>query len=221
MDAQVRFIFPQSEGMDLKTFIGQFDYKGSIVLLEGKREVAKEDETKLIQLGELLAGRTHYMRFRSGNAAGSDEFFSKGVAAIDPNRLEVITPYAGHRRKTNVAGTIYNLDEMNLAEEPDMIYETRQNKSSKLVDRYVDGDRGRLGMKAAYLLRDTAKVTGAKGIPPATAGIFYDDLSKPKTGGTGHTMEVCDRKGVPVIDQRVWMGWLGDLSSKSNSRIDW
>jgi hypothetical protein len=148
------------------------------------------------------------MRFRSGNASGSDALFSEGVCQVDPMRLEVITPYAGHRKKTNKAGTTYPLDEMNIAEEPELIYETRQNQNRSLVDRYLQGDRGRLGMKAAYLLRDTAKVTGAGEIPPATVGIFYDDLSNPRTGGTGHTMAVCERRNVPVWDQKVWMLWL-------------
>lgn len=186
-------------------FIRKYDCEGSIILLEGKRKVAKEDEYKLVAIGELLAEQTKYMRFRSGNASGSDALFSEGVCQVDPKRLEVITPYAGHRKKTNQAGTTYPLDEMNIAEEPVLIYETRQNQNRSLVDRYLQGDRGRLGIKAAYLLRDTAKVTGAREIPVASVGIFYDDLLNPRTGGTGHTMSVCECRDVPIIDQRLGM----------------
>lgn len=72
----------------------------------------------------------------------------------------------------------------------------------------MDGSRDGNAMKAAYIIRDTVKVIGAEGIPPASFGIFYDDLSKPGTGGTGHTMSVCREAGIPLIDQRVWMAWL-------------
>jgi hypothetical protein len=82
----------------------KYDVAGSIVLLEGKREVLPEDEQKLVELGRMLAKNTELMRFRSGNAPGSDELFSRGVAEIDTSRLEVITPYSGHRAKYNVAG---------------------------------------------------------------------------------------------------------------------
>jgi len=63
-------------------------------------------------------------------------------------------------------------------------------------------------MKAAYIIRDTAKVLGAGVAKPTSLGIFYDDLDQPKTGGTGHTMIVCEGSNVPVIDQRVWFQWL-------------
>jgi len=196
--------------MDFNKFIREYDFEGSIILLEGKRKVAKEDEDKLVALGIRLARQTHIMRFRSGNASGSDELFARGVCQVDPMRLEVITPYSGHRKKTNMAGTTYPLDEWNIAQETEVLYETQQNQNKNLVDRYIQGDRGRLGIKAAYLLRDTAKVTGLGTIPAATAAIFYDDLSQPRKGGTGHTMSVCERRGVPIWDQRVWMGWLED-----------
>jgi hypothetical protein len=65
-------------------------------------------------------------------------------------------------------------------------------------------------MKAAYLIRDTMKVIGAEGLPPAGFAIFYDDLRKPTCGGTGHTMQVCNQHKVPWIDQRTWMVWLSE-----------
>jgi hypothetical protein len=48
----------------------------------------------------------------------------------------------------------------------------------------------------------------SQGISPAHFGIFYDDLRKPKTGGTGHTMIVCDNQLVPYVDQRIWGKWI-------------
>ncbi|MCC5917951.1 MAG: hypothetical protein JJU02_11565, partial [Cryomorphaceae bacterium] len=86
--------------MTLAECIERIDHPGSIVLLEGKRKVAAGDQVRLVELGKLLAAQTQHVVFRSGNAAGSDQFFSEGVAAVDKTRLEVITPYAGHRKTT-------------------------------------------------------------------------------------------------------------------------
>ncbi|TVQ78373.1 MAG: hypothetical protein EA358_05150 [Flavobacteriales bacterium] len=196
--------------MTLAECIERIDHPGSIVLLEGKRKVAAEDQVRLVELGKLLAAQTKHVVFRSGNAAGSDQFFSEGVASVDKTRLEVITPYAGHRKTTNQAYRTHALDDINIAEEPEVIYHSKSHKKmAGLVDRYVAGDKGHYAIKAAYILRDTVKVLGAKNIPPATFAIFYDDLNDPMQGGTGHTMRVCDEHGVPRIDQRVWMGFLG------------
>ncbi|MFY0606437.1 MAG: hypothetical protein JXR10_06975 [Cyclobacteriaceae bacterium] len=195
--------------MTLDQFLRDHDKPGAIVLLEGKRDVSPEDINQLVALGKLLCLRTEHIVFRSGNAAGSDEYFSKGVVAVDANRLEVITPYSGHRKKQNQAGYTYSLDEMNIVEDsPVVTYSKGNKKVANLVDRYMTGDRGRFAIKAAYLLRDTAKVTGVGDVFPATFGIFYDDLKKPKSGGTGHTMLVCDQLDVPYCTQEVWIQWL-------------
>lgn len=195
--------------MKLEEFLKKYDHPGSIVLLEGKRKVKPEDKDNLVELGALLAKKTLHARFRSGNANGADLYFSKGVASVDPNRLEVITPYSGHRSKTNLAATTYSLDKINLAAETDVIYQSKKNKkTSNLVDRYVSGLRDRNSIRAAYILRDTIKVLGSAEIRPATLGIFYDDLEDPRSGGTGHTMKVCEEIGIQVIDQEYWSTWL-------------
>ena len=195
--------------MELGAFIEAYDKDGCIVLLEGKREVLSEDRPHLVRLGALLAASTTRMRFRSGNAKGADELFSSGVASVDRQRLQVVTPYAGHRKSRNQAGEVFNLGAIDLAAEPEVVYQTKTNKSLQgLVDRYVAGDRGSLAIRAAYLIRDTVKVIGAAGIPRAGFAIFYDDLSKPGEGGTGHTMAICRLNGLPYIDQRTWLGWL-------------
>lgn len=72
-----------------------------MVLLEGKRDVPVTEKDKLIVLGCLLAESTTNILFRSGNAAGADFYFSQGVSEINPNHLQVITPYSGHRNKQN------------------------------------------------------------------------------------------------------------------------
>ena len=79
-----------------------------------------------------------------------------------------------------------------------------------LVESYEKGVDPRNAIKGAYIVRDTVKVTGApsQGILPAYFGFFYDDLKNPKSGGTGHTMMVCENQMVPYIDQKIWGEWI-------------
>jgi len=195
--------------MTLQEFINQFDTPNSIVLLEGKRNVLEADKEKLTTLGRLLATKTKNMIFRSGNAEGADQLFSDGVTVVDSKRLQVITPYTGHRVKTNKAYETISLDEINIAAEPEVVYQSKSNKKTeKLIDQFVSGDKNRNTIKAAYIIRDTIKAIGTEDIKPATFGIFYDDLENPMSGGTGHTMMVCEQNNIPIIDQSIWFKWL-------------
>jgi hypothetical protein len=195
--------------MTLQEFIDKFDTESSIVLLEGKRNVREEDEYKLIELGKLLTSKTEKMTFRSGNADGSDQLFSEGVTSVDPTRLQAVTPYSGHRKTTNRAYETFSLDNIDLAAEPEVVYQSKSNKKmERLIDKYASGDKNRFTIKAAYIIRDTIKAIGTGDISPATFGIFYDDLEDPMTGGTGHTMNVCKQNNIPIIDQTVWFKWL-------------
>jgi hypothetical protein len=197
--------------MTLKEFIKQFDKDNSIVLLEGKRNVLEADKEKLTALGRLLASRTVRMTFRSGNAEGSDQLFSDGVTTVDNKRLQVITPYAGHRQKTNQAYETISLDNINIAAEPEVVFQSKSNKKTeKLIDQFVSGDKNRFTIKAAYIIRDTIKAIGTDDIKPSTFGIFYDDLDNPMSGGTGHTMNVCEQNKIPIIDQKTWFNWLSE-----------
>jgi hypothetical protein len=195
--------------MTLKEFINKFDIDNSIVLLEGKRNVLNEDKEKLKALGRLLATRTTRMTFRSGNAEGSDQLFSEGVTEADNKRLQVIIPYSGHRQKTNKAYDTISLDEIKIAAEPELVYQSKSNKKmEKLIDQFVSGDKNRFTIKAAYIIRDTIKAIGTDEIKPASFGIFYDDLDNPMAGGTGHTMKICEQNNIPLIDQKIWFKWL-------------
>jgi hypothetical protein len=197
--------------MTLKEFIKHFDNANSIVLLEGKRNVLDADKEKLTALGRLLASKTKRMLFRSGNAEGSDQLFSDGVTAVDYKRLQVIIPYSGHRQKTNHAYDTISLDDINIAAEPEVVYQSKSyKKTEKLIDQFVSGDKNRYTIKAAYIIRDTIKVIGTDEIKPATFGIFYDDLDNPISGGTGHTMNVCKKNNIPLIDQKIWFKWLAE-----------
>ncbi len=167
------------------------------------------DKEKLTALGKLLALKTLKITFRSGNADGSDQLFSDGVASVDKKRLQVITPYSGHRKKTNHAYNTISLDDIDISVEPEVVYQSKLNKKTeKLIDQFVSGDKNRYTIKAAYIIRDTIKAIGSEEIKPATFGIFYDDLENPKKGGTGHTMNICKQNNIPMIDQSVWFNWL-------------
>ena len=195
--------------MTLDEFIQKYDFPGSVVLLEGKRDVADVDKPKLIDLGKLLTEKARHMIFRSGNADGADYYFSIGVTEIDADRLEVIIPYSGHRKKANIANKTYDLDNIDLNNEKDVIDQSVKNKKLKnLISEYVSGARNRNTIKAAYIIRDTVKVIGTSTISKASFAIFYDDLDKPKIGGTGHTILVCEENNIPVINQEIWFEWL-------------
>lgn len=199
--------------MTLNEFITQYDKENSIVLLEGKRNVLEKDIPKLIALGKLLASKTKNMIFRSGNAQGADYYFSLGVTSVDDRRLQVIIPYNGHREKLNNAYDTVSQDNINIAAEPEIVYQSKRNKKTeKLVDQYASGNRNRFSIKAAYIIRDTIKAIGTDEIQPASFGIFYDDFNNPKSGGTGHTMNVCEHNNIPYIDQSIWFKWLENNS---------
>jgi len=208
--ANLRILITDPKSMTFDDFIRKLDVEGSVVLLEGKREVIEADKERLTEIARLLASRTKHIVFRSGNAGGADEFFAKGILEIDATRFQVITPYGGHRGSDSADYQTISLDEINLAKEPDVLYSSKQNAKAKgLIEAFESGLNKKLSSKASYLIRDTVKVTGTKaGIAPATFGIFYDDLRDPKTGGTGHTMKMCDLKRVPYVDQRTWKKWL-------------
>jgi hypothetical protein len=195
--------------MTLKEFVEKFDREEVVILLAGKREVASADVEKLTALGKLLASSTTKMTFRSGNATGADLLFSQGVTSVDASRLEVVTPYSGHREQTNCAFKTHSLDSINLVLEPKVIYQSKFNvKTEKLVTQYVSGVRDRYAMKAAYIIRDTIVVIGTSKIKPASFGFFYDDLKNPASGGTGHTMNVCKYNRIPLLNQNGWFKWL-------------
>lgn len=195
--------------MTLKDFINNFDKDNFIVLLEGKRIVLDADKEKLIALGRMLTSKTNKMIFRSGNAEGADQLFADGVTSVDNRKLQVITPYSSHRQKSNHGYETFSLDDINIANNPELLNLSKTNKKTeKLIDQFVSGNKNRFTIKASYIIRDTIKAIGTDQIKPATFGIFYDDLDNPMAGGTGHTMNVCKLNNIPIIDQKTWFNWL-------------
>ena len=58
-------------------------------------------------LAELSTLNYPKARFRSCNTAGSDEAFSKGIAADDARRLQTIAPYKTHSIQARFDSAIY------------------------------------------------------------------------------------------------------------------
>ena len=144
---------------------------------------ALADKEFLVSNGKLLAEKTRHCVFRSGKAKGAYAYFCEGVALVDSLRIELITPYSSHRKTARKGLNYTALDDVDIAQEPEVVYASSFNKSNKrLIDRYVSGNRDRVAMKAACLLRDTVKVLGTSSIAPTSFAFFYDDLSHPKIG---------------------------------------
>ncbi|MDD4746471.1 MAG: hypothetical protein PHW19_04240 [Salinivirgaceae bacterium] len=202
--------------MTLIEFVEKYDFPGSVVLLEGKRVVYENDKQKLYEFGRGIANATQHIKFRSGNAEGADLLFAKGVASVDKNRIEVITPYSGHRKSENVAGSTIAIDTLPISDLTNAIEISSYNQAyRKMVDAYINDNENRsnqFSIKGAYILRDSLKVVGSDSIiSPSVFGFFYVHMHNPRSGGTGHTMNVCNLKKVPFLDQRKWSEWLKEM----------
>lgn len=185
-----------------------------IVLLEGRRKISSLDYAQAKRFGHGLAARFPRAVFRSGNAEGSDEAFSEGVAALDASRLHVVAPYAAHRRRHRYSDAFYDSPESmpRLREEPILrvtIAATPRNR-----DIFAPSAPPRLAAKASYLIRDTMKTMGySEEAPAPTVACFMVDLADPEAGGTGHTIRICRQTGVPVVFQDDWATWVADLEN--------
>ena len=181
-----------------------------VILLEGRRSIPAEEYEKASAVANFLAPRFPKARFRSGNATGSDEAFSKGVAAVDAARLQVVAPYRNHRKNARFEGATYQYpDTLSPIQVEQIVAKTvlASPKSSSLMGQL--GKTGRLAAKADYLLRDTLKVVGfSEEFPKITAALFYVDQDSPMDGGTGHTIRVCQKEGIAVAFQNEWVQWL-------------
>jgi hypothetical protein len=180
-----------------------------VVLMEGRRAIPELDASASRGFAARLAREFVCLRFRSGNAEGSDEAFSAGVAEVDASRLQVIAPYASHRKKVRYADAIYSSPEFLSSVQEAAITEATVAATPRNANVvYKRTSSPKLGAKASYLIRDTMKVIGhSEEFGPPVCGLFYVDLSDPEAGGTGHTIRVCRQQGVPVAFQDSWMRW--------------
>ena len=185
-----------------------------VILLEGRRTISPEDALLATGTASLLAKRFPRARFRSGNATGSDEAFSKGIAQVDPSRLQVVAPYHGHRMKFRYEGAHYSSPvEMSILQDEEVAYRTiaATPKNRRLIEGRSGA--GPLAAKARYLIRDTMKVTGHSAeFPAPVCALFYVRLDDPMEGGTGHTIRVCQQEAVPYAFQDSWRLWVGEAN---------
>jgi len=188
-----------------------------VILLEGRRSIPEASADSAQRLASKLASRFGHLLFRSGNATGSDEAFAAGVIAIAPERLQIIAPDAGHRKKHRHPLVSYHFPE---SLDPDTL-ETIKGMTTAatpanrgLMKCYLRG--ARTGAQAACLIRDTLKVAGLPGqLAPPVAALFWIDPAEPQAGGTGHTIRACRNASVPTIFQNDWSTWLCESSTHS------
>jgi hypothetical protein len=180
-----------------------------VLLLEGRRAIPEHDASKVRGFAARLAREFVCLQFRSGNAEGSDEAFSAGVAEVDASRLQVIAPYATHRQKVRYADALYSSPEsLSKIQEAAITEATVAATPRNANVVYKRTGSPRLAAKASYLIRDTMKVIGySEEFGPPVCGLFYVDLSDPEAGGTGHTIRVCRQHGIPVAFQDSWINW--------------
>ncbi len=190
-----------------------------IVLLEGRRTISEQDAACAALVARTLARRFAKLRFRSGNAKGSDEAFSEGVIQVDPSRLQIVAPYANHRKGCRHKGAVYDSPEsLSRVQEDEIAYKTAiaTPKNERLIRKRHD--KTALAAKASYLIRDTMKVVGhSDKFPRPVCALFFVDPDDPLAGGTGHTIRVCRQEGVPVAFQDSWHQWFTE-SSASKAR---
>ena len=172
--------------------------------------IPPDDYQRASALASHLATTFPRLRFRSGNAEGTDQAFSEGVARIDARRLQVIAPYASHRKGVRYDDATYDSpDSMSRVQEVEIATRTIQAtpKNKRLIEKR--SEKGRLAAKAAYLIRDTMKVIGySDDFSKPVCALFFVDLNDPMEGGTGHTIRVCHQVGVPVVFQDSWAKWM-------------
>jgi len=188
-----------------------------VVLIEGTRNLPTRDRARLVEFAEEVARRLPTAMFRTGNAPGADEAFAEGVRSVDPSRLQYVLPYETHAKKRiDPHSQVYPLDAIPGSELEEACRQAMEATPgiAGLIKLYMRlRVKNRSTVKALYLIRDALKVLGSRALSlaPATAGIFYVDPKKPRSGGTGHTITLCGLNNVPVWDQRRWMTWLDQL----------
>jgi hypothetical protein len=193
-----------------------------VLLLEGRRNIPPAWAHEARNVAKFLVTHFPGLRFRSGNATGTDLAFSEAIAELDASRLQIVLPYASHRKNARYATAQYTSPE---ALSPEQISEvahktisaTPTNKGLvklRMEQIGISGapastvGREALAAKATYLLRDTMKVLGSSNdFQKPFCALFFVDLSDPMQGGTGHTIRVCQQAGLPYAFQDSWSLW--------------
>jgi hypothetical protein len=181
-----------------------------VILLEGMRDLPPHHAPILTRFATHLAKNFPNARFRTGNAIGSDEAFARGVAMVDPARLEYVLPYSSHRSSYRPSqATSIALDDTSTARIEEVVNTTVRvsPQYQRFAVNYFKRQTPRQKAIAQLILRDTLKVSGNDKLATPVAGIFYVNPTDPNRGGTGHTVRVCRTAKIPVIIQSEWMQW--------------
>ena len=182
-----------------------------VILLEGTRQLPAERRQALADVGRCLAEAFPEAAFRSGNATGTDEAFASGVATVPGAMLQLVLPTPGMGRSRRPAGsTCLALNDLPLEERHHLARESfaASPENHRLFDLYLRGQSGNPAYaKAQYLVRDAMKVFGSPALhlAPATVALFFLNSIGPTSGGTAHTIRLCERQEVPVFTQREWL----------------
>jgi len=182
-----------------------------VILLEGTRQLPAAKRQALADVGRRLAEAFPQAVFRSGNATGADEAFAAGVATVPGSMLQLVLPTPGMgRSRRPAAATCLALDDLPLEERHHLARESfsASPENHRIFELYLRGQSGNPAFaKAQYLVRDALKVHGSPtlGLAPATVALFYINNLGPTSGGTAHTIRLCDRQKVPLFTQRDWL----------------
>jgi hypothetical protein len=182
-----------------------------VILLEGTRQLPSEQRQALADMGRCLAETFPLAVFRSGNATGTDEAFATGVATVPGSKLQLVLPTPGMGRSRRPASaTCLALDDLPLEERHHLARESlsASPENHRLFDLYLRGQSGNPAYaKAQYLVRDALKVFGSPALQlaPATVALFFINNTGPTSGGTAHTIRLCERQKVPVFTQQDWL----------------
>jgi len=180
-----------------------------VILIEGKRSIPEEYSIKASILTARLAREFPTLLFRSGNADGSDEAFSGGVARVDPSRLQIVAPYRGHKRnKRHQSARYLYPDDLSPEWERDIVEWTLIATPAYRSLMAARNTNPTLAAKARYIIRDTMKAAyRSEAFHTPVAALFYVNPEDPHAGGTGHTIRVCRNLGIPVLMQEDWEQW--------------
>ncbi len=182
-----------------------------VILLEGTRQLPAEKRQALADVGRNLAKAFPQAVFRSGNATGTDEAFATGVATVPGANLQLVLPTPGMGRlRRPASANCLALDDLPLEERHHLARESfaASPENHRLFDLYLRDQSGNPAYaKAQYLVRDALKVFGSPALKlaPATVALFFINNIGPTSGGTAHTIRLCERQEVPVFTQRDWL----------------
>ncbi len=182
-----------------------------VILLEGTRKLPAEKHQELADVGRRLAEMFPQAVFRSGNATGTDEAFAAGVATVPGAMLQLVLPTPGMGRSRRPASAAcLALDELPLEERHHLARESfaASPENHRLFELYLRSQSGNPAYaKAQYLVRDALKVYGSPALhlAPASVALFFINNIGPNSGGTAHTIRLCERQKVPVFTQRDWL----------------